>query len=397
VLVQEPALVTKASEALDGVVQSLRNRAEAQHASVRSGQSRRTVLTAVFGGAGVVAALILALMLTLSITRPLKRLHSRMREIADGNGDLTARLVFHGRDEISAVSSTFNRFLDVLAPTVAEVASGGDSVAAAAVTRSESARDLTGLAADTRSQSVAVAGSAGEVSRNLHLMAAGIGQLTASGQEIAVTAAQAAQIGAEAVRQAQVAGETIRGLGGSSAAISVVVRLIADIAHKTHLLALNATIEAARAGEAGVGFGVVAVEIKQLAAGAASAAEQIAEHSNGIQAESGEAVRATEQILGILSDIAAHQTSIAAAVEEQSAATAAMSHQVADAAAGAAEITAKISTIATTAESLSERSQADLVSAHEFVDVARDLQLAAARFASRAQSDASPVDAAQLT
>ena len=66
-------------------------------------------------------------------------------------------------------------------------------------------------------------------------------------------------------------------------AVGEIVQLIDAIAAKTKLLALNATIEAARAGEAGLGFAVVAAEVKGLAAQTKRATEEIGAHVQRMQ------------------------------------------------------------------------------------------------------------------
>jgi methyl-accepting chemotaxis protein len=86
----------------------------------------------------------------------------------------------------------------------------------------------------------------------------------------------------------------MRLLGMRSSEISEIIDLIEDIAVQTNLLSLNAAIEAAHAGQAGVGFSVVADEIRKLAERSGRATKDVASLIKGVQKETTEALSAME-------------------------------------------------------------------------------------------------------
>lgn len=226
-------------------------------------------------GLGVLLAMAGMLVMAMAarrVTRPIIRVAGMLDAIADGDGDLTRRLVYLKRDELGRLSAAFDRFLDRLQPIIGE--------AQKAVYQTRSTADLT--------EEIATRTSRGMQQQAVEIdqMATAVQQMSATAQAAAYSAVQAANAarsaeratgsGAEVVeRSAQginalstemaEAMERLRSLAVSSERIGSVLDVILSIAQQTNLLALNAAIEAARAGDAGRGFAVVADEVRALA------------------------------------------------------------------------------------------------------------------------------------
>ncbi|MFM7842763.1 MAG: methyl-accepting chemotaxis protein, partial [Planctomycetota bacterium] len=167
---------------------------------------------------------------------------------------------------------------------------------------------------------------------------------------------------------------TVSKLGESSAEIGNVIKVITSIAQQTNLLALNATIEAARAGTAGMGFAVVANEVKELAKQTAKATEDIGRKIDAIQTDTKEAVDAIGQIGEIISHINEIQSSIASAVEQQTATTSEISRSVNEAALGSREIASNVTGVAQAARGTAEAAANTRGSADELSHLAHEMQ-----------------------
>ena len=127
----------------------------------------------------------------------------------------------------------------------------------------------------------------------------------------------AARVAEGAVAQASAMTAEVEALSAASASVGDVIAIITGIAQQTNLLSLNATIEAARAGEVGLGFAVVAGEVKDLARATAAATTRVAEQIAGIQTSSravADGIHATAETIG---EMDAVQARIGDVLEEQ--------------------------------------------------------------------------------
>ncbi len=193
--------------------------------------------------------------------QPLRHMVTILKDIAEGDGNLSVRLGIEGRDEIAEAAGYFDKFVDKLSNVVREVVTVADNVASGSQQLSATAQDLAQRATEQ-------AASAEEISSSMEEMSSSIRQNadnSSQTERIAIKSSSDAKEGGRAVT------ETARAMKEIAAKISIVE----EIARQTNLLALNAAIEAARAGEHGKGFAVVASEVRKLAERSQVAAGEI--------------------------------------------------------------------------------------------------------------------------
>jgi len=313
----------------------------------------RTWLMMLVGLGSIAFTILVGYIISKSISQPLERIASRLKDISEGDGDLTRTVDANGKDEIAAVARYFNQFVEKLRDMIVAISENAQHVASASEQLSASSQQITANSEETSAQARVVSDAGERVNHNLQTLATGAEEMSSTINEIAKNANEAARVASEAVATAEATNATVGKLGESSAEIGKVIDVITSIAQQTNLLALNATIEAARAGEAGKGFAVVANEVKELAKQTAHATEEIGQKITVIQANTTGAVEAIGSIRGVIDKIHHISGVIATAVEEQSATTNEMSRNVGEAAKGAGEISSNISGVAEAAQSTS--------------------------------------------
>ena len=301
---------------------------------------------------GVAISILLSVYIGRATVRPINAVVSRLKDIAQGEGDLTRRLDVVSRDEVGQLATWFNTFLDKLQPLIKEIGLKSQILGTMATELTHHSDDMSAKAGDMSAKSGSVAAAAEEMSANIQSVSAAMEQsssnvsmvassteeMTATVNEIGQSAEKARTVTENAVVQSNLTSEKVTALGESAKKVGKVTETITEISEQTNLLALNATIEAARAGEAGKGFAVVANEIKELARQTAAATVDIKNQIDDMQSTTSSTINDIKKICEVITDINNVISGIATAVEEQSTATSEIANNISQASEGILEV-----------------------------------------------------------
>ena len=268
---------------------------EEVEAATDVGASHARVTTVLIVG-GIVCLLMIVFFPGL-ITNPLRELLQRIRDIADGEGDLTQRVAVHSNDELGQLSRAVNAFLEQLQTLIRQVAESTLQVASAAEEMSAIASGQEKLVNEQYMAVDQVSTAATEMSAAIHEVADNAHSTADAAREadrqghaaadvVSATMSDLRRLAADVEEAAGV----INNLEQDTDKIGGVLSVIEGIAEQTNLLALNAAIEAARAGEQGRGFAVVADEVRALAARTQDSTRDIQQMIQKLQSGTGQAV-----------------------------------------------------------------------------------------------------------
>ena len=300
-LLEFAALASASSEATDGI-----QRVAGE--SSKSANGTRAVMLIVLVAA-VLGVFIAGYFTKRGIIGPIKNVTDRIRDIAEGEGDLTKRLDASLDDELGRLSGWFNTFVGKLEDIISSLANNSSALAEHSQELSEAASLIANGTEEQSRMAEHVATATEEMNATIVEVAQNASNASTSTQE----ANGAASTGCEVVTRtiesmngialtARDSSAVISTLGSRSQEIGKIIRVINDIAEQTNLLALNAAIEAARAGDQGRGFAVVADEVRKLSERTSSSTKEISSMVKAIQEETDKATVTMEKQISVVEE-----------------------------------------------------------------------------------------------
>ncbi|WP_428241800.1 methyl-accepting chemotaxis protein [Gynuella sp.] len=224
------------------------------------------------------------------IVKPIRRVANMLKDIAEGEGDLTQRLPVEGNDELAQLADGFNQFANCIHQLMLQVVRTCDQLNDSAARLQTGRNDMSDNVHKQQSEVDQIAAAMNEMESTVREVASHAQTASTAAQEGNTQAREGSmrvgRVREVIIEQAELirsSADEVSALQQSGQQIGQVMEVIRGIAEQTNLLALNAAIEAARAGNAGRGFAVVSDEVRQLAGRTHESTQQIQQTVEALQ------------------------------------------------------------------------------------------------------------------